>query len=219
MKKNKGFVFIETLLTVVVLISSLLLIYSSYSGTIDDERDRLYYDDVSYLYRLIDVKDFLINHSNIVNPNIDDTFFYKNGVLDKYIVTIGKYTGDLFNDNGFESEEDLKNKLDSLQSLYHIHQMVLVKKDFIDKCYDKDKTDDGVCGKSLNLNTLDFKLVKYLQSLNDDKYDYYLVGMFEETFDTNGNIISCDFDLNYNDAINHNRYCKVGFANVGFNIN
>ena len=209
MKKNKGFVFIETLLTVVVLIASLLLIYSSYSSTIDDERDRLYYDDVSYLYRLIDIKDFLINHSNIANKEFYDIYF-----PNTYITIIGMATGNLFNDSSLESIDFLGNKLNDLQSLYHINQMVLVRKEFITKCFEMT---DGNCSNSL-IN-LDPKLVKYLQSLNDTKYDYYLVGMFEETHDEKGNIVSCDFNLNSNDAINKNRYCKVGFANIGFNGN
>ena len=52
MKKNKkGFVLIETIVTVVVLTTSLLYLYNSYSSIIANENTRLYYDDVAYIYK------------------------------------------------------------------------------------------------------------------------------------------------------------------------
>ena len=46
-KKNRGFIIIETIITVVVLSTSLLYLYSSYSSIINREETRLYYDDVA----------------------------------------------------------------------------------------------------------------------------------------------------------------------------
>ncbi|MEG0977451.1 MAG: hypothetical protein RSF02_02735, partial [Bacilli bacterium] len=62
---KKGFIFIETVVTVVVLSTSLLLLYSSYSNTIYKEKDKIYYDDLSYIYRTNYIKNFLTQNSNI----------------------------------------------------------------------------------------------------------------------------------------------------------
>ena len=45
MKKN-GFVFVETIIAIVVLTSSLLLLYSTFSKILQSEKTRVYYDDV-----------------------------------------------------------------------------------------------------------------------------------------------------------------------------
>ena len=57
--KNKGFVFIETIVTVLVLSTSLLYLYNSYNNIIDKEETRVYYDDVAYIYKTNYIKKFL----------------------------------------------------------------------------------------------------------------------------------------------------------------
>ena len=47
---KKGFAFIETIITIVILSSALLYLYSSYSAIISEEETRLHYDDVAYIY-------------------------------------------------------------------------------------------------------------------------------------------------------------------------
>ena len=54
---NKGFVFIETIITAVILLTALLLLYKSYSDIISKEKRRLYYDDVVYIYKTIAIRD------------------------------------------------------------------------------------------------------------------------------------------------------------------
>lgn len=58
MKKKKGFVFIETIVVIAILLTSLLLLYSSYISLSNNEKRRLMYDDVSYLYRTYFVKKY-----------------------------------------------------------------------------------------------------------------------------------------------------------------
>lgn len=58
MKKKKGFVFIETLVVIVVLLTSLLYLYSSFISLSNNEQKRLLYDDVAYLYRTYYVKKY-----------------------------------------------------------------------------------------------------------------------------------------------------------------
>ena len=81
MKNKKGFVFIETIITIVFLAAALLVLYSSYRNAIVEERKRIYYDDISYLYRNYYIADFLINKTEI--HDLKDTAFEE-----KYAVEI-----------------------------------------------------------------------------------------------------------------------------------
>ena len=65
MKNKRGFVFVETIITVVVLTTSLLYLYNSYSSIINSEEERLYYDNPAYIYKTNYIRDFLESNSNI----------------------------------------------------------------------------------------------------------------------------------------------------------
>src|SRR5574344_1530120 len=58
MKKN-GFVFVETIIVVAVLATSLILMYISFNKIIINEKKRITYDDISYIYRTYYLEDFL----------------------------------------------------------------------------------------------------------------------------------------------------------------
>lgn len=61
MKKKKGFVFVETLVVVAVLTTSLLMLYSTYSAVIQKEKTRIKYNDSVYLYRTYYLEKFFQN--------------------------------------------------------------------------------------------------------------------------------------------------------------
>ena len=65
---NKGFVFIEMVVTVAILLTTLVLLYSSYSNVIITEKKRLYYDDISYVYRSNVLQ-------KVLNKTLDTTLF------------------------------------------------------------------------------------------------------------------------------------------------
>ena len=67
MKKN-GFVFVETIVAIVVLTSSLLLLYSSFSKILQSEKTRVYYDDISYIYRSWYIKSKINELTFIIIP-------------------------------------------------------------------------------------------------------------------------------------------------------
>ena len=64
---KKGFAFIETIITVVLLSTSLLYLYNSYSSIISGEETRLYYDDPAYIYKTNYVRKFLEENTDIEN--------------------------------------------------------------------------------------------------------------------------------------------------------
>lgn len=62
MKEKKGFAFIETIVTIVVLSVSLLAIYSNFSNVLIKEKRRVNYDDVAYVYRAFYLKNFFADY-------------------------------------------------------------------------------------------------------------------------------------------------------------
>ena len=61
---NKGFMFVETIVTTAILLVSLVAIYVSYSAFIIGEKRRLYFDDMSYIYKTMILRDTM--YDNIV---------------------------------------------------------------------------------------------------------------------------------------------------------
>ena len=86
---KKGFAFIETIITIVILSSALLYLYSSYSAIISEEETRLHYDDVAYIYYTNNVRKFLEEYSNIEDVK-------KNAFNNRYIEVIGTGYDGLF---------------------------------------------------------------------------------------------------------------------------
>lgn len=70
MKNNKGFIFLETIIVTVVLTTTLIFLYSNFSKNINDERRRLYYDDIAYLYKTIFIR-------NGIKSSINNELFTK----------------------------------------------------------------------------------------------------------------------------------------------
>lgn len=73
MKRRNGFVFIETMITVVILSTALLIIYSLFNSMIIREKRRSYFDDPAYIYRagyLSTIFEQLIRNSSYTPENI-----------------------------------------------------------------------------------------------------------------------------------------------------
>ena len=64
---KKGFVFIETIIVVIVLTSSLLLLYTSFNKILQSEKTRVNYDDINYIYRTYYVQT-LLDSANFTLP-------------------------------------------------------------------------------------------------------------------------------------------------------
>lgn len=163
---NKGFIFIETIITVVILSSTLILLYNTYSNAISDEKDRLHYDDVAYIYRTNYIRNFLVEHSNL---NDVKDFSFDNS----YAVTIGPYLGSMFTEE--QMNQNYPTSFQTLYDTFNINQIVLVKSDYISRCY---QDTDPLC--SASHNGLGLNLTNYLKSLNDISYQYYLVVEYAE---------------------------------------
>lgn len=177
-KKNKGFVFIETIITVVVLSTSLLYLYSSYSNIITREETRLYYDDPAYIYRTNYVRKFLEQYTNLEDIK---GYAFKNS----YIITIG--TGF---DNMFTTEQIANNMSSSMENMvnnFNVNQMLIVDANMLDECLG-DSSDANKC--KVSTNNLSYSLNNYLKTLNEIDYSYYLVVEYSEHL-KDGKVTKC----------------------------
>ena len=168
---NKGFIYIETIVTVVILLTTLVLLYSMYSRVIIREKEKLYYDDMAYIYKTISIKD-------ILNSNLTDNF---NTIKEntQYLYILNE------NDNIYENYEIMNN----IQDFYHINNLIYMKianLSNVKKCL-KDQDDSNEC-TNIKINVSKIQdLKEYLLSLNvpneDDKYnnsDSILISVISE---------------------------------------
>ncbi len=162
MHKN-GFIFVETIVAIVILTGSLLFIYSSFSNILQKEKTRVYYDDASYIYRTYYLKNKL-NELNITSPLRDLTT--NEG---KFFITIGTEYQDLF-----LGHDDDKNFFTHLLNDFEVREMLIVKENKLDNLknctescsLDKNCPDYNNCN-SLYLNTSE-ELLAYLKTIYVD---------------------------------------------------
>lgn len=120
MNKN-GFVFVETIIAIIVLSSSLLLLYTSFAKILQSEKTRTNYDDIAYIYRTYYIKNKLneLNMDAVFNDiSIDEN---------KYFVTVGIEYDMLF--KKFQNE---KNYVSSMFEDFEVSQIVVFKQNKLD---------------------------------------------------------------------------------------
>ncbi len=204
MKKKNGFVFIETMIVVVVLITALLVIYSSYSGYVTNERRRARYDDPVFIYRNYVLADYLASlvdndGNSILKNKIDEN-------TNEDIITITTDDNDLFNENtnilegqttGLNSQRQQYFK--NLWSDFRVSNMYIIN----GSTFEKLKPNDS---------RISTNLYNYLKSINfgSGGTDNYIVVSYSET-------VTGDY-WDYNDSnssnANENTRCLNYFSSI-----
>ncbi len=173
MKKKNGFVFIETIITIVFLAAALLVLYGSYRNAITEEKTKVYYDDIGYLYRNYYLADFLINKTEI--NDLKDT-----GFNEKYTLEINKDVySELFTE--YQASEDYPAELENITKKFNVNKMLVVSDEIITECFNaaaNKKCDASYEGLSEGLS-------RYIETMNverdeDDRVNYYLVTEYKE---------------------------------------
>ena len=168
---KKGFVFVETIVAIVVLTSSLLLLYSSFANVLQSEKTRIDYDDVTYIYRTHYLKE------RLSEVNIDLPIQELANDNDKYFVTVGMEYPNLF-----INHENYKNFISKLITDFEVSQIIILKENKIDnlkdctlECsLDKDCLEYENCN-GLYMNLSD-NMLNYLKTLYIDiSCNYILV--------------------------------------------
>ena len=167
MKNNKGFVFIETIITIVFLISALLFIYKNFTDVLIKEKTRVHYDDIAYIYRTHYIKEYFSNYSNTnawenIISRISD---------DAPMMVIGcGYEGLM------EDTVSCQYNMDELE----VYSIVLAKSDlsFAKQCK-TGVTESYACSYLNNLSAHEIEYIKTLGKLNSEEHNFSYVMIIE----------------------------------------
>lgn len=189
---KKGFVFIETIIVIVVLTSTLLLLYSSFTKILQSEKTRIYYDDVNYLYRTQYIASILgkLNLTSVFNAVTDASSRKERYVLKIGTNTSGTYYNQLF--SGRTKEKTLFNKLISTYNVSDIIVFEDVNTNNIKQC--------NLQYASNPVNTYHKECSNLLGDVSSDMMSY-LKTLFVDTSSTYVIVIeykSCDSKTNTN---------------------
>lgn len=100
MKNKKGFVLMETIVVISVLCIVLVVLYSAYSGLLNDVKKKSLYDKAEYIYKTNIVRDYLESSLN-ENEYLSSTYYvYCRNMLEDRVcydeAITGNYENDLF---------------------------------------------------------------------------------------------------------------------------
>ena len=132
MRKQNGYVFMETIVVVSVLSLTLLVLFASYSYILRKSRERNTFDTTEMIYKTFHVKDVLDSMNTIPTQNSVVTYIQLNGDVckkmgsfDSYVCDIGadSYSGNLIQvKKAFEVEKFYYlNLLYKILNFFHIH--------------------------------------------------------------------------------------------------
>ena len=180
---KKGFVFVETIVVIVVLTSALLLLYSSFNNVLQSEKTRVDYDDIAYIYRTQYLKRTLDDLN--IKSNLVELESNKN----KYFTTIGVDTNNLF------AKEEKKQYFNKLLTDFEVKQMIILKENKIDnlkkcslECITDKNCDEAETCNSLYMEISD-EMLSYLKTIYVDYVCQYILVVEYETCQNNNN---CD---------------------------
>ena len=97
---KKGFMFVETIMVMTILTTSLITIYITFSRVLINEKRRAMFDDTSYLYRTYLLEDYLVslNLNNYIKKYLVDA--------GKKIIVFNAEDGSLYNIYEYGSRND-----------------------------------------------------------------------------------------------------------------
>ena len=170
MKNKKGFVFVETIIVTCVLTASLLVLYSSYSASIRNEKARLKYNDSIYLYRTYYLEKFFRNF------RLDLAAVSLNKDPSKPIFILSNFG---CRNDIFINEADNLGFCESLFGELHISNLYLTFNDLseLQNCTNQ----SGICETLLQVNST---MADYLKTIGGKgKYGYRVIVEFAETKD------------------------------------
>ncbi len=139
---NKGFVFVETIVTITILLVALMVVYVSYSNFIVGEKRRLYYDDMSYVSKTMTVRDVMYSEQvffntgtsySSININVDALKQWailnkRNNNLDYYLIAKGQTMFKPDTEEGLLTREFgiSSDKFQNIMDTYHIKYLIYI---------------------------------------------------------------------------------------------
>ena len=194
--KSKGFVFVETIVVIVVLSLGLVMVYQSFANVIANYKRRAAYNDIAYIYRTYYLEDFItsLNIEKFINYYLGPT---SSGGLGKTIQEFSCQNALLYNIEstvfGPETLGDLsfedQGKMTICQSLmadYKVKRMYISNYNVneLKKCTTRQGKTADSCKTSVNkdaLNTMSPSMIYFLRTLNGTESNTYrLIVEYEE---------------------------------------
>lgn len=175
---KRGFVFVETIVTLTILIAALVIIYSAYSSAFISEKDKLYIDDIVSIYE-----------TNHVLERLKEDNDFSAELNEHYIIQL---TG-----NHFTDASVLADQYYHMESLFYIPDVKALKdclngNDGSQKCSKSKSLLDYPFIKKYNLEDYIKKLyIKCESNETDECHDYYngiVISLIKEN--KNGELIN-----------------------------
>ena len=131
---KKGFMFVETIITATILIVALVAVYVSYSSFIVSEKRRLYYDDMSYIYKTMTMRDVMYSEEVQYYDTTEGKMYYNIDALKKWSLTTS-FSAYIIGDAQSMFDATLvsgkynyynSNKLSNIMKKYHADYLIYI---------------------------------------------------------------------------------------------
>jgi len=188
---KKGFMFVETIMVITILTSSLIMIYVSFSRVLTNEKRRVAFDDTAYIYRTYYIESYLVslnldqyieqnlekNNSKIIVFNAEDSSLYN-----------------LYNDDGSRNEQEFArqqfsnkifNSSDTGISILNVSRMYITYYNVNDLKACTNKSGKVTCDSSsvADLNNMSTNAILYLRTLSGTDSGYRLIVEYFENIE------------------------------------
>ena len=200
---NKGFVFIETIIVTVVLATTLIFLYSNFYKNLNNEKKRLYYDDIAYVYKTIHIREALLKSidedvfnkaiydKNTSNGNsLENNFVYLFNSESKFCVNYENNTSLTCNSStDYKSIYKDNTLIKNLNDLYNFKMLIYLEtKDISDikKCI------NGNISSSLETKCNNFIL--YTSKYSDSNFYEFLKTLDSEDADSKSILIALYYE-------------------------
>jgi len=180
---KKGFMFVETIMVITILTSSLIMIYVSFSRVLTSEKRRAAFDDTAYIYHTYYIENFL------VSLNLDqyiEKYLVNNG---NKIITINPEDNSLYNLYNTDGTENVQEKAKQQFAAKIFNESLNVSRIYI-TYYDVSelKACTNTNGKSTcssnsvsALNNMSTNAILYLRTLSGTDSGYRLIVEYAES--------------------------------------
>ncbi len=189
MVHKKGFVFVETIIVISVLMTVLLMLYSSFISILNQERRNTTFDDVAYIYRTYYIEDFLVSLN--LDQYIEKHLETPNSVGKKPLLNTFTCSDDslynLYDDNGIynANEQNKKNFCETILNggRLEIENVYITRYNVNDlvECMNSDNS--IACASNEELRNLSPSAVSYFRSLSGDDPSYRLTIEYKTKID------------------------------------
>lgn len=189
MKRRNGFVFIETIIVITILVTALLLIYASFTSVLTSEKERIKYDDIAYIYRTMYLTQFLEeNNVQILYDEVDKNNFTSFDCGYSGLIESG------------ENGDSVRDFCEGLKTSLEVSHLYMTRYDITPyKRCKSDKSNAGLCGDLVDVEEDMLSYIHSLRIFGDDFNGYRIIASYQGKSDESNCYKSEDGDcLVYN---------------------